>query len=425
MECERGFLVSPTAEVPVIEGEIVTAIRELADRGWGSKAIARELGVARNTVRRYRREAVVAGRQVRARRRLTEAVVRDAQALYTGVAERNAVVVHRLLREQGRVLGLRTVQRAVTPVRQAQRAADVATVRVETAPGAQLQIDFGEKRVAIGGTEVRVFLLVAVLSYSRRLFVQAFLNERQDDWREGIASAFVHFGGVTTTILGDNARALVLGRDRATGTVHFHPAYLAFCRDWGVQPRACAPYRARTKGKTESGVKYVKRNALAGLTFESFSALEQHLAAWMLEADRRVHGTTHEAPLDRFLRDELAALRPLPARPLPRREQRLRRRVAHDAFVDVETVRYSVPYRLVREHVDVAVGDDTVQIFHGTTLVATHRRVREPYARVLEPAHVAGLWRVASTETIPTDVAPLAPLGRSLEAYADAIGGAQ
>ena len=65
-------------------------------------------------------------------------------------------------------------------------------------------------------------------------------------------------------MLGDNARALVRGRDRATGTVTSHPAYFAFCRDWDVQPRACAPYRARSKGKVESGVKYVKRNALAG-----------------------------------------------------------------------------------------------------------------------------------------------------------------
>jgi transposase len=108
-------------------------------------------------------------------------------------------------------------------------------VRVETAPGAQLQIDLGEKRVTIGDTPLRVFLLVAVLSYSRRLFVKAFLQERQDDWREGIAAAFVHFGGVTATLLGDNARALVLGRDRATGTVHFHPAH----RDHAGHLRAC------------------------------------------------------------------------------------------------------------------------------------------------------------------------------------------
>ena len=185
------------------------------------------------------------------------------------------------------------------------------------------------------------------------------------------------------------------------------------------------PVSRADQRKTESGVKYVKRNALAGLAFASFGALAQHLVAWLREADQRVHGTTHEAPLDRFLRGEQAVLRPLPARPRPRREERRRRRVAHDAFVDIETVRYRVPYRLVREHVDVAIGDDAVQIFHGTTLVATHRRVREPYARVLDPAHVAGLWRVARTDTAHADVVPLAPLGRSLDAYADALRGAQ
>ena len=186
------------------------------------------------------------------------------------------------------------------------------------------------------------------------------------------------------------------GRDRATGTVTFHPAYLAFCRDWDVQPRACAPYRARTKGKVESGVKYVKRNALAGRTFASFAALEQHLAA--VDGRGRSARAWHDARAAAAIASSATSrppLRPLPARPLPRREQRLRRRVAHDAFVDVETVRYSVPYQLVRDHVEVAIDEQTVRIFHGADLVATHARSREPFARVVEPAHVAGLWRVA------------------------------
>jgi hypothetical protein len=308
----------------------------------------------------------------------------------------------------------------VADIRRVRRAVALATVRVESAPGDQLQIDFGQKRIRLAGEWVRVFVLVAVLSYSRRLFVKAFLNERQDDWREGIAAAFAHFGGVPRTLLGDNARALVLGRDRTTGTVVFHPAYLAFCRDWDVQPRACAPYRARTKGKTEAGVKYVKRNALAELDFASFAALERHLAAWMVLADDRIHGTTHEPPIVRFDRDERAAMRPLPIRAFPRREQRLRRRVAHDALVDVDTVRYSVPHRLVRDHVDVLVDEQVVRIFHGTTLVATHVRCGEPFARVIDPAHYAGLWRAPALDA-PAATATLALLGRDLTEYAAVI----
>lgn len=113
-------------------------------------------------------------------------------------------------------------------------------------------------------------------------------------------------------------------------------------------------------------------------------------------ADARIHGTTHESPIVRFDRDERAALRPLPVRALPRREQRLRRRVAHAAFVDVDTVRYSVPHRLVREFVDVVVDEQVVRIVHGSTLVATHTGSFEPFARVLDPAHYAGLWRASS-----------------------------
>jgi hypothetical protein len=90
----------------------------------------------------------------------------------------------------------------------------------------------------------------------------------------------------------------------------------------------------------------------------------------------------------------------------------------------VETVRYSVPARLVREHVEVAIDEKTVRIFHGTELVAIHARSREPFARVLEPAHVAGLWRV-TPDVEPSEPSSLAPLGRTLAEYAAVLGGAQ
>jgi transposase len=174
MEFEREGLVSPTAEVLVVDGEVVTAIRTLASRGVGKRTVARELGGSINTVRRYVRQPVAAGYQVRPRaRRLTDAWRDLARALYGGPAAGNAVVVQRWLAERGLAVTTRTIERAVRDIRQAERVAQLATVRVETAPGDQLQIDFGQQRVRIGDAWVRVFLLVAVLSYSRRLFRQS------------------------------------------------------------------------------------------------------------------------------------------------------------------------------------------------------------------------------------------------------------
>lgn len=404
----------------MIEPEVVRHMRLLHEAGWGAKRIAQEVGVARNTVRRYLRSRS-ADVQVRpSRRALDDDARSQARDLYVGAAGGNAVVVQQLLGERGLEASVRTVQRAVSEQRREARVSQLATVRYETAPGDQMQIDFGEKWVTIAGQPVRVFLLVAVLSHSRRIFVKPFLGQRSDDWREGIAAAFRHFGGVTRTLLGDNARALVVGRDRDTGTVTFHPAYSAFCRDWDVLPRACGPYRARTKGKTESGVKYAKRNGLAGREFDSFAQLEQHLVDWMAVADRREHGTTHERPIDRFERDERASLRSLPTGPLVVRHRRLQRRVSNDSFVDVDTVRYSVPFKLVRAAVEVLVGDDAVEVFRGAERIATHRRSFEPHARVVEPAHFEGLWRREPAPTITTG-GRLEAFGRSLAEYATAL----
>jgi len=97
----------------------------------------------------------------------------------------------------------------------------------------------------------------------------------------------------------------------------------------------------------------------------------------------------------------------------------LRRRVAHDALVDVDTVRYSVPHGLVREHVEVQLGDEQVRIFHGGKLVATHHRSSEPHSRVVDSAHWEGLWR--PTPAPQASASPLRALGRTLDDYAEVV----
>jgi len=412
---------SGTLSVPMLDPEIVVQIRALKSLGWGTKRIAREVGCARNSVRRYLRDGADAETQTRPGAWPLDAAQQErARSLLDGEAAGNGVVVQQLLAEQDVEVPLRTLQRVLAPHRQEKRAAELATVRFETAPGHQMQIDFGEKWIVIAGERIKVHLFVAVLGYSRRIFVRASLSQRQDDWREGLAGAFRTFEGVTQRILIDRAGALVVGEDRETHTARVHPAFTAFCKDWGVEVSACRPYRARTKGKTESGVGYVKKNAIAGRTFASFAALEAHLASWIVEADQRIHGTTHEQPSVRFERDERKALRSLPSVVLPVREAGVPRGGATDGFGDVGTLRYSGPHRPVRSQVEVLVAEHEVVIFDGRIEVARHRRGREPHERIADPRHFEGIYR----QRDEAETFARSPIGRGLEAYADVVGGA-
>lgn len=101
----------------------------------------------------------------------------------------------------------------------------------------------------------------------------------------------------------------------------------------------------------------MKRNGLADRAFDSFAALETHLREWMMVADARIHGTTHEPPSCGSTGTSAPPYGRCRGGPCHRADQWLRRRVAHDAMVDVDTVRYSVPHRLVREHVEVAIDE--------------------------------------------------------------------
>jgi transposase len=405
----------------------VAAMLRLWSLGWGAKRIAAELGTSRNTVRRYIENGGWAAYRTARRAKVLD-------GLEDWLAERllrhrgNADVVRQdLAGELGVSVSWRTVERAVAAHRQDLRAQARATVRFETPPGRQLQLDFGETQVEIGGERVRAHLFVATLGWSRRCWVQAFRHERQSAWFDGIEGAFAHFGGVPKEVLLDNAKALVEHHDAATREMRFNERLLAFARYWSFTPRACAPYRARTKGKDERGVGYVKRNAIAGHVFVSWAALEAHLAWWMREiADVREHGTTGEAPIARFHREAAAALRPLEGRPPFRQVRDLIRRVSSDCCVEVDTNAYSVPWWLIGETVRVVVAGGRVSVQHGGQEIAVHPESAGRRQRLVEAAHFAGL-SPPPTLVRPADVpepAPPAPdLLRPLQDYEQAIGG--
>lgn len=406
----------------------VSAMVRLKALGWGAKRIAAELGCSKNTVKRWLQYG-------NWRPCVTPSRSRKLDGLADWLADRfrrhagNADVIRQELAQEKDIhVSLRTVERTVAPLRRELVAAARATVRFETRPGEQLQIDFGERRVEIGGMPTKVFFFVATLGYSRRLHVRAFEHEKQDSWFTGLESTFAAFGGIAREVLLDNARALILHHDPSSREVVLHPKLHAFAKHWGFRIRACAPYRARTKGKDERGVGYVKRNAIAGRRFETWAAMEAHLEAWTRDiADSRVHGTTGEAPKARFDRDEARALRPLGGTPPFTTARDLVRSVGADCAVAVDGNAYSVPWRLIGERVRVTVGNDVIRVHHGGREVAVHVELKGRYGRAVDDAHLAGL--VGTTErpvplVMPTPVTPpSSALLRSLAEYEAVAGG--
>jgi transposase len=412
--------------------EEVTAMMQLHARGWGSKRIAQELGCDRKTVKRHLRHG---GWQPYRQPRRAKAL----DGLEDWLAERfrrhrgNADVVRQELADEHQItLSLRTVERAVQGLRRELLAEAKATVRFETPPGHQLQIDFGTTAVAIGGETVRVHLFVATLGYSRRNFVAAFRHERQAAWIAGLEAAFGHFGGVPREVLLDNPKALVTHHDRETREVTFNERFHAFARYWGFRPRACAPCRARTKGKDESGVGYVKRNAIAGRVFASWEAFEAHLLHWMRTiADARRHGTTGEPPIDRFLAAEASRLQPLNGRPPYHRARELRRQVQADGTIELDTNHYSVPWRLIGLTVTVEASEASVRILQAGAEVARHQPASGRRQRVIGARHLEGVVGLYPSRPVPTasgadtpvPAVPAPDLLRPLAEYEAVLGG--
>jgi len=194
----------------------VSAMLKLKALGWGAKRIAAELGCSKHTVKRWLglggwRPCASPSRS----KRLDDHGAWLAERFHRHAGNAD-VIRQELAREKGIAVSLRTVERAVAPLRRELVAQARATVRFETRPGEQMQIDFGVRRVVIGGVATAVFLFVATLGFSRRLHVRAYGHEKQDSWFDGLESAFRAFGGVPEEILLDNARALILHHDAAS-----------------------------------------------------------------------------------------------------------------------------------------------------------------------------------------------------------------
>ena len=372
-------------------------IQALVQRGVYVCDIARQLGVHPKTVSR----ALARGGAPTPTRRKRKSLLDPHrphvdQLLAEGVW--NAQVIFRELQARGYTGKLSILRDYIRPKR-ALRPGRV-TVRFETEPGRQLQSDWAEIRTMVGGIATEVHFCVNTLGYSRRFHFWCTDREDGEHTYEGLIRSFEWFGGVSAEVLVDNQKCAVL-EHRADGP-RFNARFLDLAGHYGFTPRACKPARARTKGKDERMVGYIKHHFFVRYrAFDSWAHLNQLAEQWLREeADQRKHGTVREIVAERFAREQ-SQLHALPAVRYDTSYWELRQ-VSWDAYIEVRGNRYSVPDTLAGRRVSIRISlEGVLSVYDADRLVTQHTLRPATEGWVTVPEHHRALWEALQVERRP------------------------
>jgi len=371
----------------VIELKGVIMILELHRQGLSISAIAARLGMDRKTVRKYIRH----GAQVpRYGPRAARPRVVDPFAHYVAerVREFPELSVERLLREirsmgyTGGRTALGELVRKVRPPR-----SRGFEVRFETPAGHQAQVDFAHFNVEFDeacGHSRSIWLFSAVLGHSRYLWARFVEHQDLQTVLRCHMQAFEALGGVPREILYDRMKAAVLGE--LDKHIVYNAKLLAFAQHYGFAPRACKPYRAKTKGKVERPYRYIRQDFFLARRFQNLADLNQQLRHWLdTVANVRVHGTTQRVVAQHFS-EERPLLQALPCGAF-NGVIRLERRVSHEGLVSVGGNYYSVPDRTRKRTLEVHALAHEIRIYEDGALLAVHPVLEGRRRTSLLPGH--------------------------------------
>lgn len=268
---------------------------------------------------------------------------------------------------------------------------DVA-IPVDTAPGEVAQVDFGYVGMVFDAvTQItrKAWVFVMVLAYSRHQFAKVVFDQKAETWQQLHVEAFMSFGGVPKVIVPDNLKAAVIrAAFRAEDEPDLHRGYRELARFYGFKIDPTPPRDPEKKGKVEADVKYVTKSFFAtvdeGLDRDE---VNRRLRTWVAEvAGKRVHGTTHQRPLEVFEAEERAALLPLPATAyVPVIWKKVR--IHTDSHIVFDKRIYSVPFRHLHREAWVRATPESVAVYVDDVRVATHDR-RGKGLRSTDDAHL-------------------------------------
>ncbi len=400
-------------------------ILELHRQGLSPTAIARQLGIDRKTVRKYIARGLEPPtyRTQPRRARGTDdfvAYLRERLAAYPGLT---AVRLLRELRERGFAGGYTAVKLVVQEIRP--DPGRHFEVRFETPPGEQAQVDLARFEVVFAdqpGITRIVWLFSMVLGFSRLIWGRFIVHQDLQSVLRCHVAAFAAIGGTPREILYDRMKTAVIGED-TDGLVIYNRSLIDLARHFGFHPKACRPYRAKTKGKVERPFRYIREDFFLARGFRNLDDLNAQLRHWLdTVANPRTHATTKRVVNEAFA-EEFPALRPLPLAPY-RAVLKLERRVSHEGMVSVGGNTYSVPDTTRRRVLEVHCMVDEIRVFEEGILIASHAPLPGRGETRIDPAHRKPTFRTRRA----VDDSPMIVRGtgdvvarRSLDFY-DALG---
>ena len=364
-------------------------ILELHRQGLSISAIARRTGRDPKTVRKYIERGLeppaYGPRQVGRPSKLAPYLdyLRERIAAFP---ELTAVRLTREIRERGYSGAYTAVKRFVAAIRPNNQPKPFE-VRFETPPGYQAQVDFARFVTTFTDEPEMsriVWLFSLVLGYSRHIFARFVMHQDLQTLLRCHMLAFSAIGGVPIEILYDRMKTAVIGED-ADGNIVYNRSLISLGRHYGFIPRACRPYRAKTKGKVERPFSYIRQDFFLARMFRNLDDLNAQLDDWLATvANVRLHGTTQRIVAEAFAAEK-AELQSLPAVPFDEL-LRLERRVSHDGLVSIGGNYYSVPDR-TRRVVEAHQLPDQIRILDQGRLVATHPVLEGCRQYRIDPAH--------------------------------------
>lgn len=266
-----------------------------------------------------------------------------------------------------------------------------AYLRLKTLPGEQAQVDWGHfGSIHIGNAKRPLLAFVMVLSWSRQIYLQFYLNQQMENFLRGHVAAFEAWQGLPKVLLYDNLKSAVL--ERQGDAIRFHPTLLALSAHYHFEPRPVAVARGNEKGRVERAIRYLRDNFFAGRRFQTLAELNQQADAWCqgISGERRCPDNTALTVKEAFSQEQPRLLS-LPDHPFDTRERKpvTARKTPYIRF-DLND--YSIPHQQVQKPLTVIADLERVCILEGEQCIAEHPRSFDKGRQIEDEQHINALW---------------------------------